>query len=108
MVALLADLEKENAPAKDTLDDVPTDVPPGVVHADAPTGDSTCGDVHVDFADTSSSALAPIASGTSGDDLEDALRAVNEYLAGVVDAHDRGPEDDLADSAVPPDAIGYV
>ena len=107
VVALLAGLEKENIPADDAPDNVLANVLPEVVHDDTPAGDSTRGDVHVDFAGTSSLVPAQVALGTSGDDLEDALRAVDEYLADDADAPDRGPKDDLDNSAVPSDTTDH-
>ena len=71
-------METMSTVVDDAPDDVLADVPPEVVHADAPADDSTCGDVHVDFAGTSSLVPAQVALGTSGDDLEDALRSVDE------------------------------
>ena len=107
VAALLADMETMSTVVDDAPDDVLADVPPGVVLDDTPAGDSTRGDVHVDFTGTSSSVPAQVALGTSGDDLEDALRAVDEYVADDADAPDRGPKDDLENSAVPPDTTDH-
>ena len=92
----------DNAP-----NDVLADVLPEVVHDDTPAGDSTHGDVHVDFAGTSSSIPVPVVLDATSDDLEDALRVVDEYLADIADAPDRGPKDDLDNSAVPPDTTDH-
>ena len=73
VAALLADMETMSTVVDNAPNDVLADVLPEVVHADAPAGDSTRGDVHIDFAD----------------------------------APDHGPEDDLDNSAVPPDTTDH-
>ena len=88
VAALLADMETMSTVVDDAPDDVLADVAPEVVHADAPAGDSTHGDVHVDFAGTSSSIPVPVVLDATSDDLEDALRVVDEYLADVADPPD--------------------
>ena len=73
VAALLTDMETMSTVADDAPDNVLAYVPPGVVRDDAPTHDSTCGNIHVDFAGTSSSVPVPVVPDAAGDDLEDAL-----------------------------------